>query len=377
MQATNKKLTSEQKAFVREFLIDLNGTEAVIRSGIYAEEARTASSQLLRMPEVAASITEDLVRRAQRTASPTRMLKNMIAGDVSVRRGLAYIAQVMAARAGFAVQRLPPVKRGAAKSAPKNRPARTFHAHLKGKCFYCRGDGPIAQRILRRGEWHSHLKAILHRICAKRQEGTIVEIGANIGPTFLPECAALPQFKFVLIEPLPTFFELLKKNVASLEATNVVLYNVDVSDARVGDIVIIYDDVSGGVAAASSFLGHQNVTIVRSVCLDEMFPDETVALVKADVDGYELDVFRGGPDLIRRSEPDIVFEFNPLAIEVRGPSPLDLPRFLANAGIDTFDLYTEDGSVIETTTDPARIYEVFRARRKPLGYLDVHAYPGA
>ena len=42
MQATNKKLTSEQKAFVREFLIDLNGTEAAIRSGIHAEEARAA-----------------------------------------------------------------------------------------------------------------------------------------------------------------------------------------------------------------------------------------------------------------------------------------------------------------------------------------------
>ena len=284
----------------------------------------------------------------------------------------------MAARAGFAVQRLPPVKRDAAQfGAEESAGGNILHAYLKGKCFYCRGDGPIAQRMLRGGEWDPHLKAILHRICAKRQEGTIVEIGASIGATFLPECAALPQFKFVLIEPLPTFFELLKKNVASLEATNVVLHNVAVSDRGVGDIVIIYDDVSGGVAAASSFLGHQNVTIVRSVCLDEMFPDETVALVKADVDGYELDVFRGGRDLIRRSKPDIVFEFNPLAIEVRGASPLDLPRFLANAGIDTFDLYTEDGSVIETTTDPARIYEVFRARRKPLGYLDVHAYPGA
>ena len=49
-------LTEKQKRFVSEYLVDLNATQAAIRSGYAASAARTLGSRHLSNPEVAESI---------------------------------------------------------------------------------------------------------------------------------------------------------------------------------------------------------------------------------------------------------------------------------------------------------------------------------
>ena len=43
----NKELTSKQKQFCREYVIDLNGTQAAIRAGYSAKSAQMQSSRML------------------------------------------------------------------------------------------------------------------------------------------------------------------------------------------------------------------------------------------------------------------------------------------------------------------------------------------
>lgn len=369
------ELTRRQRDFIREFLVDLNGTEAAIRSGSRPDEARAAASAYLRTQAVADAIGTVLVRRLTDTVKLSRLLKDLVTGPAPFMQGVRRIGKVLAGRAGFAVTRILPPEPGSdeLRLAKIEGTTDILYAYYKGRCFYCRGDSPITRRVLRGHDWDPHFKKILHTCCAKKGTGMVVEVGANIGATFVPECATLPNFKFVLFEPVPMFFELLQKNVASFEATNVVLHNAAVSDGRSSEIVLIHDTLSGGVAAGSIF-HDQRIAVVPSVSLDEMFAGQTITLMKVDVDGYEMDVFRGGRDLITRSKPDILFEYNPLTMEVRGIPPLDIPKFLMDLGIGTFDLYTEGGRFLETTASPSRIYKVFRARKSPLTYLDVHAY---
>ena len=47
-----KRLTERERFFVRQYLVDLNGTQAAIRSGYSEKTAASQASRLLRKPEV-------------------------------------------------------------------------------------------------------------------------------------------------------------------------------------------------------------------------------------------------------------------------------------------------------------------------------------
>jgi phage terminase small subunit len=60
-------LTPKRRAFVAEYLIDFNATQAAMRAGYGAKSAHTMGSRLLRLPPVKASVEAALAARAERT----------------------------------------------------------------------------------------------------------------------------------------------------------------------------------------------------------------------------------------------------------------------------------------------------------------------
>lgn len=60
-------MTPKQEAFVREYLIDLNGTQAAIRAGYSAKTAEVQASRLLSNAKVAATVQAAMDKRAERT----------------------------------------------------------------------------------------------------------------------------------------------------------------------------------------------------------------------------------------------------------------------------------------------------------------------
>ena len=60
-------LTPKQADFVREYLVDLNGTRAAIRAGYSPKSAAAQASTLLRVPKVQAAIAAAQGARAQKT----------------------------------------------------------------------------------------------------------------------------------------------------------------------------------------------------------------------------------------------------------------------------------------------------------------------
>lgn len=62
------KLTPKQAAFVREYLVDLNGTQAAIRAGYSEKTAKQIASQLMDKPEVAEAISAAQAERSDRLA---------------------------------------------------------------------------------------------------------------------------------------------------------------------------------------------------------------------------------------------------------------------------------------------------------------------
>lgn len=60
------KLTPKQSAFVREYLVDLNATQAAIRAGYSAKTAEQQGPRLLGNVEVAAAVQKGMDKRAQK-----------------------------------------------------------------------------------------------------------------------------------------------------------------------------------------------------------------------------------------------------------------------------------------------------------------------
>lgn len=73
-------MTARQKAFVQEYLIDLNATQAAIRAGYSPRTAHSTGPRLLENVEVKRAISEQMERiRTQRTADAQEVLEYLTA----------------------------------------------------------------------------------------------------------------------------------------------------------------------------------------------------------------------------------------------------------------------------------------------------------
>ena len=66
MGTDDRGLTPRQAAFVREYLVDLNGTQAAIRAGYSEATAGQQAEQLLKKLEIKSAVEEGLAARAAR-----------------------------------------------------------------------------------------------------------------------------------------------------------------------------------------------------------------------------------------------------------------------------------------------------------------------
>jgi phage terminase small subunit len=66
-----KRLTPKQAAFVQEYLVDLNATQAAIRAGYSEDTAKAIGHENLTKPDVAEAIQEAMDQRAARTKITT------------------------------------------------------------------------------------------------------------------------------------------------------------------------------------------------------------------------------------------------------------------------------------------------------------------
>lgn len=72
------KLTAKQQAFVDEYLVDLNATQAAIRAGYSPKNADKIGSELLGKTRVAAAIKQAMAERSRRTGiNQDRVLREL------------------------------------------------------------------------------------------------------------------------------------------------------------------------------------------------------------------------------------------------------------------------------------------------------------
>lgn len=72
------KLTAKEERFCKEYLIDLNATQAAIRAGYSIKSAGSIGSENLKKPEIRARIEKDMAERSKRTGiNADRVLREL------------------------------------------------------------------------------------------------------------------------------------------------------------------------------------------------------------------------------------------------------------------------------------------------------------
>lgn len=71
-------MNERQRKFVKEYLVDLNGTQAALRAGYAEDAARKTACRLLAMPEIAAAVTKaQQPGREKRQISADRVIEEL------------------------------------------------------------------------------------------------------------------------------------------------------------------------------------------------------------------------------------------------------------------------------------------------------------
>ncbi len=174
----------------------------------------------------------------------------------------------------------------------------------------------LALRVINTGGYESNTVSLIQRFW---QGGSIVNVGANIGFW----AVALPKLlnnvdKVIAIEPNPSAFNFLKKNITHNNLDDSVypvqaLISSDRSDATLEIVPGLseYSSIDSIVHPAVAHLPKERI-VVKSLPLDEVEAvsahTQNFKLLFVDVEGAEYLVFQGSKKFIMNNRPVVIFE---------------------------------------------------------------------
>lgn len=140
---------------------------------------------------------------------------------------------------------------------------------------------------------------------------TFVDVGHSTG--WFSLLVASKGYKVIGFEPMDVAYRRALENM-KLNNLDYVIHNAAVSDIT-GETKIYYNPtvpITTGASLDSSVRSRLNTkhSIVKTVRLDNLLADESIGLIKIDVEGHELNVLNGAEAVIKKNKPRLVLEAN-------------------------------------------------------------------
>ncbi|MGD1237797.1 FkbM family methyltransferase [Mycobacterium seoulense] len=173
---------------------------------------------------------------------------------------------------------------------------------------------------------------------------TAIDAGANYG-WYAVHLSRLvgSSGKVFAFEPVPATFNELAANVALNSCQNLEIFEMALGNST--DPINIYvPQIALGAGAASQFLDVGQKTEVPMTRLDDFADDRgltRVDFIKADIEGGELGLLRGGESLLQTFHPRILIEIVDIHCRRFGHTPQDVYQYLVERGYE--GRYITDG----------------------------------
>jgi len=148
--------------------------------------------------------------------------------------------------------------------------------------------------------------------------GTFVDVGANLGQTLLKIASINKEIPYVGFEPNPLCFFYLKKIIDTNKLKNCNIFPVGLSYENKIVTLLLNNDIASGASILEGFRENknkynlrQNIPVMKG---DKIFEtiNETIGVLKADVEGAELEVVKGLRQTILKHKPFVVLEILPV-----------------------------------------------------------------
>ncbi len=176
----------------------------------------------------------------------------------------------------------------------------------------------------------------IHRLidAAVERGDTVINVGANIGYNAVYAALRVGRSGRVFaIEPTPDNLAVLTRNLGSAGVSNVTVARAAAGRERGRRELYVRGETSAvnSLFARSCYAQVTDVLQVPVERLDDLV-DATPTLVKINVEGAELDVLEGMPQLLGTRRLVLVVEWHPALQALAGYAPDALPRWLLERG---------------------------------------------
>jgi FkbM family methyltransferase len=149
----------------------------------------------------------------------------------------------------------------------------------------------------------------------KDGEGSVLDVGANIGIMTAHLGQYLPNTTIHAFEPMPTNISVLRKIIAKFNLKLVKLHEIAVGDTS-GSVKMILPQNGKTKMQGLSHVKHESITEwnegeefeVELDTLDNQLKTEKIQGIKIDVENFEYFALKGAKELLERDHPIIYAE---------------------------------------------------------------------
>ncbi len=179
-----------------------------------------------------------------------------------------------------------------------------------GWMVYNKNDRYIGRSIKEYGEWSQGEINLCKRVLSSTD--VLIEVGSNIGSHTVALAKTVQQGALYAFEPQNVVFQNLCANISINSITNCFCFNSALSDQQNQEFY--YPNFNYGM---KNNFGGMHLSAEKSKnffraevdTLDNKFSDlQRLKLLKADAEGMEVNVLKGGFDLIKRTKPFLYVE---------------------------------------------------------------------
>ncbi len=183
----------------------------------------------------------------------------------------------------------------------------------------------LGHDVITERDYEPHVRKVVAEVFHPGQ--TFVDVGANVGCiSLMAAMIAGPSGRVIAVEPYPENLQRLYAGIALNGFSNVRVIPLAASDRRATF------SLTGGTSNTYVIPSQDykvRGTYTQSVVLDDVLASElAVHVIKMDIEGHEPHAFRGLDRTIRRHDPILLTEFNPLCLRRAGHEPIDYARQL-------------------------------------------------